>query len=456
MNAAPPATSLDIRALIGDDCVETHFQPITSIRQKSIIGIEALSRARHGDALIPPQQLFELAQEQDCVLELDRACRRAALQAFVPFYEANHDLMLFINFSSLAVTVDLSGPESLMENVARFGLDARNIAIEILESEFKDAAELREAVQAYRSHGFLVALDDVGAGYANLDRIGLIKPDIIKADRSLICGIEHDYHRREVFQSIVNLSEKIGGWVITEGVETQNEAVTALELGADMLQGFYFARPRLMHNDTLDYSSERINATANRFKSSVLVRLVGRRQRREQRLQALQKLASALDGVPRDQLEAAINAHLGAEPIASLTNNGAVNDGVSRNTQSSIIGVEDAVLDGPPLDDSVAIAGVEPQIESACVLDENGRQIIDTIVRMPRVQKAKTVIFRPPPSGTDHSMKEYFYALQEGGIDPYESQPYVPLPSGDLCIAISTFFHDADDCRRILCVHFRI
>jgi EAL domain-containing protein (putative c-di-GMP-specific phosphodiesterase class I) len=456
MNVPPPAASPDIAQLIREDCIETHFQPITSIRQKSIIGIEALSRARHEGALIAPQPLFDLAQEQDCVLELDRACRRAALRAFVPFYEANGNLILFINFSAIAVTADLNGPQSLIENVLRFGLDARNIALEILESEFKDAAALRQAVQAYRACGFLVALDDVGSGFANLDRIGLIKPDIIKIDRSLISGIDHDYYCREVFQSIVNLSEKIGGWVITEGVETENEAVSALELGADMLQGFYFARPRLMQDEALDYQSERIDATAERFKSSVLERLVGRRQRRDARLQALRQLAQALSGVPLDQLETVLNAQLDPEPIASITNNGVVEDGISRSVQSAAIGLEDAVMDGPPLDDSVAAAGIEPQIESACILDENARQITGTVARMPRVQKAKMVIFRPPPSGTDHSMKEHFYALSEGGIDPFESQPYVPLPSGDLCIAVSTFFRDADDCRRILCVHFRV
>ncbi len=78
---------------------------------------------------------------------------------------------------------------------------------------------------------------------SNLDRISIIKPDILKIDKSLVQSAAGQYHSSEIVKSLVALAHRIGSLVIAEGVETANEAVIALELGVDMLQGYYFAKP---------------------------------------------------------------------------------------------------------------------------------------------------------------------------------------------------------------------
>lgn len=100
------------------------------------------------------------------------------------------------------------------------------------------ATMLKMFLCTYKEYGFLIALDDVGTGHSNLDRISLVKPDILKIDRSIIDNIDQRYHNQEVFKSLVNLSKRIGTMVVTEGVERKEEAILAFELGADMLQGY--------------------------------------------------------------------------------------------------------------------------------------------------------------------------------------------------------------------------
>jgi hypothetical protein len=99
---------------------------------------------------------------------------------------------------------------------------------------------------------------------------------------------------------------------------------------------------------------------------------------------------------------------------------------------------------------------IEPHatILSAAVLDERGIQVTGSVMNPMRFLRQKTVIFAPPPRGADHSLKEYFYLLVGSEADPYESPPYVPLPTGDLAVTLSTRF-GAGDARRVLALHVR-
>ena len=116
-------------------------------------------------------------------------------------------------------------------------------AIEVLESQAADLGALAAATARYRAAGFLVVIDDVGAGHSNLDRIAAIRPDMLKADRSLVHGCARDRVKRAVVRALVGLTEELGGWLVVEGVEDEDDALTVLNVGADLLQGYHLARP---------------------------------------------------------------------------------------------------------------------------------------------------------------------------------------------------------------------
>ncbi len=95
-----------------------------------------------------------------------------------------------------------------------------------------------------RQMGFLIALDDFGAGHSNFDRVWSIKPDIVKLDRSLVAGLAQDRSRQRVVAQMVSLLHECGSLVLMEGVETHDEALVALESDVDFVQGYYFGRPQ--------------------------------------------------------------------------------------------------------------------------------------------------------------------------------------------------------------------
>jgi EAL domain-containing protein (putative c-di-GMP-specific phosphodiesterase class I) len=404
--------SINIREIIERKAVETHFQAIASIRKKSIVGVEALSRGMdsNGDQ-IPPLTLFHLAAANGLTLELDRLCRATAVESFLPLHAANPDLILFVNCQTSTVARDAVDFNGLLNLVRRLNIDPRNVAIEILESEFEDATRLRESIARYKSCGFLVVLDDVGTGHSNLDRIVYVKPDILKADRSLVHDIHNNYYKQEVLKSLVKLSEKIGGWIIVEGVEKQEEAIVALDLGADMLQGFYFARPhKIERNDGIQYDLDRVHNTAARFKGYTLGKIKVVQSQHQKRLAIAKDIANKLEQIGAASFERKLTELIDPYPI----------------------------------------------IQSVCILDKSGTQISETILNPQEAQLQKTIIFRPPCKGTDHSLKEYYYVLMEAQIDPFETGPYVPLPSGDLCITASTSFKNANRETLILCLHINV
>jgi EAL domain-containing protein (putative c-di-GMP-specific phosphodiesterase class I) len=407
--AAEPVLQIDIAEIIEQGAIETHFQPITSIRKNAVIGVEALSRGIAPDgSLIPPAALFEMAAQAGLTLELDRLCRDKAVETFRPLLANNPELILFVNFQASTANQSGFGANSLLKVVNAWNLDPRNVAIEIVESEFVDSARLQTLVQNYKRSGFLVLIDDIGVGYSNLDRIITVQPDILKADRSLVQEMHRDFYKREVFQALVKLSEKIGGWVIAEGIEEQEDAITALSMGADMLQGFYFARPYKVDGSTaLQFNAAHVQDTAAKFRTHKLEETKRLRLQKESRKETVRQFVTHLQGVASEDFEGSLAALMLSHPI----------------------------------------------VESVCMLDIWGIQITETVWRPAKSKQERTIIFRPPSLGTDHSSKEHYYLLIGTGIDPFETDPYVPLPTEQLCITISTCFKDVKGTPFILCLH---
>jgi EAL domain-containing protein (putative c-di-GMP-specific phosphodiesterase class I) len=408
--------SFDLETLLRQRAIQTHFQPILSLRKQQVMGVEALSRgvvAVPGQPLqqIPPLVLFECARAEGRLLELDRLCCQTALRSFAQLQQVQDDLILFLNLHLGSVQQGSTQAHDLIHVQQNYGIEPRRIVIEVLEHEIEDLERFKRDIEALRECGFLIALDDVGAGHSNLDRIAFVRPDILKIDRVLTQDIHRDYHKQEVFKSLVNLSEKIGGWTVSEGLETEDDALMALDLGGDMMQGYFFARPQLMQlplaSGEIEYSKDNLQDTAHHFKKRIIERIEAKRSQHEKRVQIVDGLRHALQQAPEDEFEMRLH--------------------------------------------NVVIH--HSLIESVCVLNDCGVQISDTITQMEREEEQKTVIFAPPHKGTDHSMKEYFYCLVEAGIDPFFSNPYVPLPSGDLCVSVATRFAGKHGTPFVLCVH---
>ncbi len=342
-----------------------------------------------------------MAEEQDLSLELDRLCRDRVLQDYYTLYPQHRDKLLFINIE--AAVLDKSVRSGYFNRqVAQSGISPGNIVVEINETKVKGREALKDFIDIYRDAGFLIALDDVGAGFSNLDRIPVAKPDIIKIDTSLVRNIHSDYHRQEVFKSLVGLAGQIGAMVVAEGVETEEEALQALRLGAHMIQGFYFSRPTALSGQDPFYNP-RIALLAERYRECTIQRI---QEETERRMMLFGLVKSAVEGVDGC---GAIEERLG-----------------------SIVTVHDA-------------------IECAYVLDEAGTQCCEAIYQKNLRVARRQLAICSMSAGTDHSMKSYYYRLMSERMEHYITEPYVSPLTGNLCVTVSMPF-GCSSLRHILCL----
>src|SRR5258708_17347742 len=188
----------DLQEIFAGEFVVAHYQPIVSIRKKSIIGYEGLTRGIHpvDRGSITPYDLFPQAAETGSTLELDRLCRKKIMEYFRGIAVDRPDCLLSLNFEASVIDQGVVGSGNLIHQVTSMGLQPQSIALEIIESNVKDVGDLQKFIQTYRDYGFLIALDDVGAGHSNLNRIPLLKPDMLKIDRYLVQGISKDFYKR--------------------------------------------------------------------------------------------------------------------------------------------------------------------------------------------------------------------------------------------------------------------
>ncbi|BAF58847.1 hypothetical signaling protein [Pelotomaculum thermopropionicum SI] len=396
--------------IIGQDTLFIHFQPIMSVKKKTVFGLEALCRCVDpAGGKIPPGILFELARAEDMALVLDRLCRRKTLENYSKKCSKNPDLFLFLNMDVSIIDKGVVGSGNLLNTVRMFGLNPNSIVIEIVESRVKDLAALKCFVERHKHYGFLIALDDVGSGNSNLDRIPLVKPDILKIDRSLVSEIDKKYYKQEVFRSLVNLSRKIGALVVAEGVEREEEAIMVLELGADLLQGYYFAEPRPLTGNPAEMGIEKINYLACKFKSY---------------------MAGKINTIvfQHRQYETILN-----EIMARIS---------GKSFRDFDYYLQQMIADYPGL-------------ECAYVLDEYGIQVTDTHCNPFSLPEPGRAFYKPAEKGADHSFKDYYYLLVHTCLNKFTTEPYVSMASGNLCITVSSSFTDDKDDRYILCVDFK-
>ena len=154
--------------------------------------MEALSRGQWSNGrLIAPYDLFKMAAAESLGAELESVCRQTAVETFAGLGARPDELLLFLNLDLAAADDDHEElPAALAALVRGSNLLPRNVAVEFLEERLEDVGRFGALADALREHGFLVVLDDVGAGHSNLDRIPLFRPDVIKVDRSLVSGVE--------------------------------------------------------------------------------------------------------------------------------------------------------------------------------------------------------------------------------------------------------------------------
>jgi EAL domain-containing protein (putative c-di-GMP-specific phosphodiesterase class I) len=209
------------------------FQPIVELEGRGVVGVEALARfACLPDR--PPDEWFAeaLAVGRGTELEL-LAIERAVAQV---------DSLPSDAFVSLNVSPTAASAPALDACLA--GIPGPRIVLELTEhTRVRDYDGLRVCLDRFRDRGVRIAVDDAGAGYAGLQHILNLQPDVIKLDLMLTRDVDTDPARRALSACLVTFAREIGAEVVAEGIETPAQLETLRALGIRWGQGFYLGRP---------------------------------------------------------------------------------------------------------------------------------------------------------------------------------------------------------------------
>jgi diguanylate cyclase (GGDEF)-like protein/PAS domain S-box-containing protein len=242
---------LDLAADLGRAVQQNHlhvcYQPEIQLRSGRIIGLEALVRWRHptrGEVL--PGEFIPLAEDTGLILSIGRwvlreACRQT--KAWQERWPTTPPLAIAVNLSAR----QLQHPgivDEVRAALAAADLDPSSLVLEITETAVMEELDAAVAILTQlRQLGLRLALDDFGTGYSSLSYLQRLPVDILKIDRAFVSGVAGSTEDSALARAIVTLGQTLGLETIAEGVETAEQLAALRQLGCQIGQGYYFARP---------------------------------------------------------------------------------------------------------------------------------------------------------------------------------------------------------------------
>lgn len=231
----------ELDAVLAQQRLTILFQPIASLRGRTLMGYEALARGPADSALHNPLVLFGAAERCGRLAELDCLCQRLAAERFLA---AGLPGQLFLNMVPSLVLENGEHAQRCVDQLRASGLPPQRVVLELSERyPLEDAVGLRRALQPYAQAGYAIAIDDLGAGYAGLRLWSELRPAYVKIDQHFVRALDDDPVKREFVRSMGVIARGIGAQVVAEGVETAGELGVLAELGIELAQGYHLARP---------------------------------------------------------------------------------------------------------------------------------------------------------------------------------------------------------------------
>jgi EAL domain-containing protein (putative c-di-GMP-specific phosphodiesterase class I) len=237
----------DLKEALAKEELYLNYQPIIDLSTGKIAGFESLMRWDHPiRGFVSPAEFIPVAEETGLIVEaskwgLKEACN--ALKRMEGHTGFHGDLFMSVNFSSEDFASD-DFVNTVSNTISVTDLKAEQVHLEITERLLMGQPEnAKETLGMLRDAGMGISIDDFGTGYSSLSYLHYFPIDILKIDQSFIRDMLNNKGSMELVKSIISLAQNLGMEVIAEGVEHKEEGEKLKELGCNMAQGYYFARP---------------------------------------------------------------------------------------------------------------------------------------------------------------------------------------------------------------------
>jgi len=235
----------DMRMALSQNELEVHFQPIYSMHEQKLLGVEALLRWQHPQrGLVLPSDFISVAEETGLIEEIgmwvmQRACSEA--REWLK-YTPDPEFYLAVNVSMRQFKGGFDKPK-LQRVLHETGFPADRLLLEITETVLMDDdARTSEVLAEFRDMGVRLAVDDFGTGYSALSYLRKFPVSTLKIDRSFISDINLSSNHRNLVEAIIAMAHGLDLKTIAEGVENAEQAEILTELNCDMVQGFHYSK----------------------------------------------------------------------------------------------------------------------------------------------------------------------------------------------------------------------
>ncbi len=239
-------------AVENDQGLVLHYQPQWNFQTQQLEGFEALVRWQHPErGLLPPGEFIAFAESRGLISLIDRWVMRAACQQIRAWRDAGlPPVVVSVNMSAIEFNQShlLSEVKQILKDT---GVDPQWLEIELTETTLmKQSTHVLETLQALQQLGVRLSIDDFGTGYSSLAYLKRYPLDKLKIDRSFIQDILQDQDDVNLVTAITHMAKSLSLRTVAEGVETREQWELLQQLGCDLAQGYYLARPMTAEDAT--------------------------------------------------------------------------------------------------------------------------------------------------------------------------------------------------------------
>ncbi len=229
----------------GEFCL--HYQPIVDLSNDRPVGVESLVRWQHpGRGLIAPGEFIAVAEETGAIALLDRWVLQTASQALARWRQHYPQSAATLKVGVNLCARDLQAEDFVAEidRALAAGIPGSCLTLEITESMLvENMDETLRLFDRLKERRIQLSIDDFGTGYSSLSYLHRWPADSLKIDRSFVSQMQNDRRSREIIETIIALSNRLGVEAIAEGIETRQQRDALARMGCELGQGYYFARP---------------------------------------------------------------------------------------------------------------------------------------------------------------------------------------------------------------------
>ncbi|MCG3114500.1 MAG: EAL domain-containing protein [Candidatus Manganitrophus sp. SA1] len=234
----------DLRHAIDRNELFLQYQPKIDLRNRSIIGVEALVRWQHPSrGTVPPDQFIPLSEQGGLIKPLTLWVLKAALSQCHAWHQAGLKLSVAVNLSARNLQ-DPQLPDQVARLLQAYDLGPGWLHLEITESVIMaDPTRAMEILNQLSKMEVHLSIDDFGTGYSSLGYLKKLPVDEIKIDKSFVKEMAVEKDDAMIVRSTIDLAHNLGLKVVAEGIETQEIYDRLVALGCDAAQGYYISRP---------------------------------------------------------------------------------------------------------------------------------------------------------------------------------------------------------------------